>query len=323
MPPSPDPMDLVLFASIVNAGGFSEAARKLGLPKSTLSRRIQELETRLGEKVLQRTTRRLVLTEMGLRILGSAEQIGHEMERVADVIERRRTRPSGRLRVSAPADLAAISLAPMFAAFTRDFPEVQLDLDMSPRYVDMIGESFDLAIRVGEAEAQQHLTTRHLIDLEIGLYAAPAYLATPVMSPDDLPHRDMLMLMSDGSPVPWVMNRGGEVLTIDAKSRRITANSYYVLRRLALLGAGISSLPEIFAADHRRSGALIRVLPDWTLRPASVRAVFPSRRLMPQKTRAFLDMLLVFLKQSHLHQAADTGEDVYASMPPVPPAQLP
>ena len=93
MPPSPDPMDLVLFASIVNAGGFSEAARKLGLPKSTLSRRIQELETRLGEKVLQRTTRRLVLTEMGLRILGSAEQIGHEMERVADVIERRRTRP--------------------------------------------------------------------------------------------------------------------------------------------------------------------------------------------------------------------------------------
>ena len=260
---------------------------------------------------------------MGLRILGSAEQIGHEKERVADVIERRRSRPSGRLRVSAPADLAAISLAPMFAAFTRDCPEVQLDLDMSPRYVDVIGESFDLAIRVGEAEAQQNLTTRHLVDLEIGLYAAPAYLETPVRTPDDLPQRDMLMLMSDGSPVPWVMNRGGEVLTIDAKSRRITANSYDVLRRLALLGAGISSLPDVFAVDHLRSGALVRVLPEWALRPASVRAVFPSRRLMPQKNRAFLDMLLVFLKQSHLHQAADTGEDVYASIPPAPPAQLP
>jgi DNA-binding transcriptional LysR family regulator len=266
--------------------------------KSTLSRRIGELEQRLGEKVLQRTTRRVVLTEMGQRILGAAEQIAHEAARVADVAEHRQATPSGRLRVSVPADLAEIVLAPMLAAFAGNWPEVQLDLDMSPRYVDVIAEGFDFVIRVGDGETAQQLTTRHLTSLDLGVYAAPGYLnrrGRPAHA-QDLPGHDLLALTSAGAPVPWVLDRRGEALTIDMAGRRLGANSYDMLRRMVLLEAGIAVLPERFAGSLPDRGALVRVLPDWRLRPVMVRAVFPSRRLMPQKTRVFLDALLQHLK---------------------------
>lgn len=298
MPLPPDPTDLMFFALVVNAGGFSEAAKQTGIPKSTLSRRIGELEARLGEKVLQRTTRRIVLTEMGQRILGAAEQIAHEAERVAQVADHRQLTPSGRLRVSAPADLAGIVLAPMLAAFAAAWPEVQLDLDLSPRYVDVIAESFDLAIRVGEGDTAQQLTARHLTNLDLGVYAAPAYLArrgTPEAA-QDLPGFDLLALNSAGAALPWGLDRQGQGLTIDMAGRRLGANSYDMLRRLVLMGAGIAVLPVAFAEAPVQQGALVRLLPDWALRPVTVRAVFPSRRLMPQKTRVFLDALLHHLR---------------------------
>lgn len=294
----PDPTDLMLFALVVNSGGFSEAAKQSGIAKSTLSRRISELEARLGEKVLQRTTRRVVLTEMGQRILGAAEQIAHEAERVAEVAEHRQLTPSGRLRVSAPADLAGIVLAPMLTAFAAAWPAVQLDLDLSPRYVDVIAESFDLAIRVGEGDTSQHLTARHLASLDLGIFAAPGYLqrcGTP-QDAADLPGFDLLALASAGAPLPWVLDRQGQGLTIGMTGRRLAANSYDMLRRLAVMGAGISVLPVLFAEEPLRHGALQRLLPEWTLRPVTVRAVFPSRRLMPQKTRVFLDALLHHLR---------------------------
>lgn len=298
MPAPPDPTDLMFFALVVNAGGFSEAAKQTGIPKSTLSRRIGELEARLGEKVLQRTTRRIVLTEMGQRILGAAEQIAHEAERVAEVAEHRQLTPSGRLRVSAPADLAGIVLGPMLAAFAAAWPEVRLDLDLSPRYVDVIAESFDLAIRVGDGDTSQQLTTRHLTNLDLGIYAAPAYLdrrGTPAGA-QDLAGFDLLALISAGAAQPWALDRQGQGLTIDMAGRRLGANSYDMLRQLVLMGAGIAVLPVLFAEDPVRQGALVRLLPDWALRPVTVRAVFPSRRLMPQKTRVFLDALLYHLR---------------------------
>lgn len=298
MPAPPDPTDLMLFALVVTAGGFSEATKHSGIPKSTLSRRIGALEARLGEKVLQRTTRRIVLTEMGQRILGAAEQIAHEAERVAEVAEHRQLTPSGRLRVSAPADLAGIVLGPMLAAFATAWPEVQLDLDLSPRYVDVIAESFDLAVRVGEGDTSQQLTTRHLTNLDLGIYAAPGYLdrcGQPSRA-QDLAEFHLLALTSAGAAQPWVLDRQGQGITIDMAGRRMGANSYDMLRRLALMGAGIAVLPVLFAQEPEHQGALVRLLPHWALRPVTVRAVFPSRRLMPQKTRVFLDALLHHLR---------------------------
>lgn len=300
MATSPDPSDLVIFARVVNTGSFAAAARQLGLPRSTVSRRIAVLEGMLGERVLQRTTRRVVLTEMGQRILVPAEQIAQEIDGVLAIAEHRQATPSGHLKVSVPADLAGLSLAPMLAAFTMAYPEVQLELDLSPRYVDVIAESFDLAIRVDGATQDQRLTTRHLIDLGIGIYAAPSYLrrmGTPA-DPHALARHDMLVLLGGRTPLPWKLEKGGEIVSTDVKPRRVAANSYEVLFRLALLGGGISAMPDLFAAPHVATGELVRVLPDWTMRAATVRAVFPSRQLMPRKTRAFLDAMLSFLKPS-------------------------
>lgn len=299
---SPDPFDLVIFARVVEAGSFSLAAERLKLPKSTVSRRISSLEAELGERLLQRTTRRIVLTEMGQRILTSAEQIAHEVETVAILAEDSQVSPSGRLRISMPGDLAAITFAPMFATFAAAHSAVQIELDLSPDYVDVLARGYDLAIRIGGETRDMHLTARHLYDVGIGLYAAPSYVADHGFppSPAALDGHSILALHSSGAIVPWRLEKEGEVIVVDLGGRRAAANSYDLLLRLAATGAGISALPDIFASPSMAEGRLVRILPEWRLPPATMRAVFPSRKLMPRKTRAFLDAVLDFLKPKPL-----------------------
>jgi DNA-binding transcriptional LysR family regulator len=305
MPTTPDPFDLMIFARVAETGSFSAAAERLGLPKSTVSRRITVLEAQLGERLLQRSTRRNFLTEMGQRILIPAEQIIHEVDAVMAVAEHRQVTPSGRLRVSVPGDLAAISLAPMLAEFSKAYSEIQLELDLSPRYVDVIADGFDLAIRIGGEAQDLRLTTRHLVDLGIGLYASPQYRdrAGQPDAPEALAEHDVLVLLADGVPVNWVLNKDAQSVPADMSGRRVCANSYELLFRLARSGAGITAMPDLFARPYLASGELVRILPAWSLAPAMVRAVFPSRQLMPRKTRVFLDALLGHLKPRPLRTA--------------------
>ena len=298
MSTAPDPFDLMIFARVAETGSFSAAAERLGLPKSTVSRRISVLESQLGERLLQRTTRRNFLTEMGQRVLIPAEQIIHEVDAVMAVAEHRQVTPSGRLRVSVPGDLAAISLAPMLAEFSKAYSEIQLELDLSPRYVDVIGDGFDLAIRIGGETQDVQLTTRHLVDMGIGLYTSPHYAkqASVPDTPEALAQHQMLVLLADGLPVNWLLNKDALSVPVDMSGRRVSANSYDLLFRLARSGAGITAMPDLFAQPYLAAGELIRVLPEWRLSPAMVRAVFPSRQLMPRKTRVFIDALLSFLK---------------------------
>ncbi len=294
----PDPFDLMIFARVAETGSFSAAAEKLGLPKSTVSRRLSALEAQLGERLVHRTTRRTVLTEMGQRILNPAEQIIHEVETVMAVADDRQVTPSGRLRISVPGDFASITLTPMLARFAATHPAVQVEIDLSPGYVDVFADGFDLAIRIGGATEDAQLTTRHLVDIGIGLYAAPSYItvAGEPEVPDAIARFDALVLLSGGDIVSWRLERDGQVISPDISGRRVSANSYELLLRLARAGAGIAALPEPFAQPYVANGELARVLPAWRLPPAMVRAVFPSRKLMPRKTRAFLDALLRFLK---------------------------
>lgn len=305
MPTAPDPFDLMIFARVAETGSFSAAAERLGLPKSTVSRRISVLESQLGERLLQRTTRRNFLTEMGQRILIPAEQIIHEVDAVMAVAEHRQVTPSGRLRVSVPGDLAAIALAPMLADFSRAYSEIQLELDLSPRYVDVIADGFDLAIRIGGETQDLQLTTRHLVNLGIGLYASPLYTdrTGEPDTPEALGRHDVLVLHADGIPVTWVLNRDALSVPVDMSARRVSANSYELLFRLARSGAGITAMPDLFARPYLASGELVRILPEWRLPPAMVRAVFPSRQLMPRKTRVFIDALLSHLKPRPLRSA--------------------
>lgn len=288
-----DANDLLFFARIAETGSFSRAAEALGLPKSTLSRRITALETRLGERLLLRTTRRLTLTEFGQQLLDHARQMAAEVEAVQALAESRQARPSGRLRVSMPSDFANLLLPEMLAAFMSLHPAVTLELDLSPRRVDLLGENFDLAIRIGDLPDDTLLAARRLADFQTGLYAAPAYLAEhgrPRVPADLADHRGLLLLARSGETSPWMLTRGEEHWR-GLPPAVLSANSPETLIRLAIAGAGITAVPSYFASPSVRDGQLQRLLGDWSSPPHTAWAVFPGRRLMPAKTRAFLDML--------------------------------
>ncbi len=292
-----DANDLLIFARVAEAGSFTRAAERLELPKSTVSRRIGQLEERLGERLLQRTTRRLNLTEFGHSLLEHARQVAAEVDAVAALAEHRQARPSGRLRVSMPSDFANLLLVDMLAAFVALHPAVTLELDLSPRRVDLLGENFDLALRMGDLPDDANLAARRIATYPSGLYASPAYLAArgaPAV-PEALAGHDCLHLLGrNGEPAPWCLRHGEHEWTGTPPGRSI-ANSPELLIRLARAGAGIVAVPEYFAQPHVRRDELRRVLPEWNLPSATAWAVFPGRRLMPTKTRAFLDMLATAL----------------------------
>jgi DNA-binding transcriptional LysR family regulator len=285
--------DLLLFARVAEAGSFSRAAERVGLPKSTVSRRIAALEDRLGERLMIRTTRRLALTDFGLQLLEHARQVAAEVDAVKALSEHRRARPSGRLRVSMPSDFATLLLTEMLAAFVALHPEVSLELDLSPRRVDLLGEGFDLAVRMGDLPDDGLLAARRLAVFPAGLYAAPAYLAErgEPATPDDLVRHDALCLLSRGGERGgWTLRRGADRWE-GIPPGRVGANSPELLIGLARAGAGIAAVPDTFAAPAVRASLLRRVLPDWRLPAHPAWAVFPGRRLMPAKTRAFIEML--------------------------------
>ncbi len=297
MTPSPnlDPNDLVVFAQVAEEGSFSRAAEKLSLPKSTVSRRLAALENQLGERLLLRTTRRQSLTEFGHLLLEHARQVVAELDAVAALRERRQAAPSGRLRVSMPGDLATLFLADSLAAFVAMYPDITLELDLSARRVDLLGEGFDLAVRMGELASDNLLAARRLSVMSAGLYASPDYLAqhgAPAIPDDLMNHQALHLLSRDGEPRPWQLTRD------DARWQavvpgRVAANSPDVLLRLAVAHAGIAGLPDYFTTPEVRRGTLRRVLADWCVPGSAASAVFPGRKLMPPKTRVFIDMLMV------------------------------
>lgn len=295
-----EPNDLLLFARVVEAGSFSRAAERVGLPKSTVSRRISELEKRLGERVLQRTTRKLALTEFGQNVLDHARQVVTEVEGTLALALHRQALPSGKLRVSMAGDMANLALAGMLACFVKAHPAIALEIDLSPRRVDLIGENYDLAIRMGELAEDSQLAARRVALFTIGLYAAPSYLRShgEPQTPEALVQMHGLMILSRaGDPMPWTMKRESDGDTWHGMpNQRTLANSPDLLTRFARDGAGIAAVADFYVETLVRSGELQRVLPAWCLKPTPAWAVFPGRRLMPTKTRVFIDALVAALK---------------------------
>ncbi|MEC5161136.1 MULTISPECIES: LysR family transcriptional regulator [unclassified Janthinobacterium] len=288
-----DPSDLLLFARIVECGSFSRAAERVGLPKSTVSRRIALLEARLGERLLQRTTRKLVLTEFGASLLEHARKVAEETEAAAALVQHRQLAPSGRLRMSMPADVANLTMGQLLAAFIKRYPDISLELDLSPRRVDLLAENFDLAIRMGDLPDDASLAARRVGFSTLALYAAPAYTSLRGLpeQPDDLFQHDLLSLPPTVNGLSrWTLLRGKTRWTRDLPTR-LLANSPELLVRMACTGIGIAASTERFAAPYLASGELVRVLPEWSFPTVTGWVVFPGRRLMPAKTRVFLDMM--------------------------------
>jgi DNA-binding transcriptional LysR family regulator len=288
-----EPNDLLLFARIVDSGSFSLAAQRVNLPKSTVSRRISLLEAKLGERLLLRTTRKLTLTEFGASLLEHARKVVEEVEAAGALVQHRQQAPSGRLRISMPADFANLGMHAVLTRFMDMYPAITLELDLSPRRVDLVAENFDIAIRMGELPDDSSLNARQVALERMRLYAAPSYIARrglPEM-PDDLLKHDLLCLLQrTGGAAPWVLTRG-KVRWERELPARMTANSPDLLARIACSGAGIAASSAGFAESYVAKGELVRVLPGWDLPLVTGWAVFPGRRLMPAKTRAFLDLM--------------------------------
>lgn len=289
-----EPNDLLLFARVVDEGSFSRAAERLGLPKSTISRRVAALETELGERLLLRTTRKLTVTDFGHAVLEHARHVVEDVAAAASLAQNRQVEPSGRLRVSMPGDMANLVLAPLLASFVLEYPAITVEVDLSARFVDLVGENFDVAIRMGDLRDDASLAARRVAVFTGSLYAAPAYLArrgTP-SEPEALIEHDALHILArTGDAMPWVLNRG-EQRWQGIPPARATANSPELLMRMALKGAGITVMNDHFALPYLQRGELVQVLPDWRLPAVTAWAVFPGRRLMPARTRVFIDALV-------------------------------
>ncbi len=288
-----EPNDLMLFARVADEGSFSRAAERVGLPKSTVSRRIAGLEAQLGERLLLRTTRKLTITDFGHSVLEHAHQVAAEVEAASALAQHRQAEPSGRLRVSMPADFATVVLGRLLGEFIARYPAISLELDLTPRRVDLIGENFDLALRMGSLPDDASLAARQVAVFSIGLYASPDYLKRRGVpsEPEALMEHDALrLLLRNGEPAAWILKRG-EARWDGIPPGRATANSPELLIRLARSGVGIAAVNDHFAAPYVASGELMPVLEDWTLPSATAWAVFPGRRLMPARTRVFLDAI--------------------------------
>lgn len=290
--------DLLLFAAIVEAGSFVRAAEKLQLPKATLSRRLNALENSLGERLLTRSTRKLQLTDFGQTILVHARQIAEEVEASSSLAQSRQANPSGRLRVSMPADLASQLLTPMLTQFVQQFPAVELQLDLSPRRVDLIAENYDLVLRAGQLHDEGALVARSIWRYTPALYASPGYLTRsgiPQTPADLAQHARLCLLTREQGAENWILQSKGNQETVSG-SAALAINSPEMLTRLATAHLGIVASSRIFAMPYEERGELVRVLPDWHLPVVTIWAVYPERKLLPTKTRAFLDLLEGWLR---------------------------
>jgi len=283
--------DYILFATIVEHESLVRASEHLSMPKATVSRRLTNLEEALGQKLLLRTTRRLTLTDFGQEFLDHCRRVTEEVNSTQDFVQSQQAQPRGRLRVSMPDDYAKQHLSRAIATFIETYPEIQLDIDLTSRRVDLVGERFDLAIRMGSLDDDSTLVARKIDEQGFGLYASPIYLALhpAPKHPDDLAHHNAVRLLSTrGSAMPWQLIRG-KATWEGVPPGRLALNSPGMIQQVLLDGAGIGALPNGFVLEDLRLKRLVRVLPDWCLPSVPAWAVMPMRRYLPAKTRIFLD----------------------------------
>ena len=293
--------DLILFAAIAEQGSLVRAANYLCIPKATVSRRLANLETRIRQKLLVRTTRRLALTEFGREFLEHCQRVAEETAAARDFVNSQQAQPRGHLRVSMPSDYGQqLPLSHAIATFIEQYPEIQLELDFSARRVDLIGEHYDLAIRMGRLESDSTLVVRKIGEQHFGLYASPIYLAlhsSPALPGDLMQHEAVRLQSASGKPIPWQLARGKQAWE-GTPAGRLTVNSLGMIQQLLLDGVGIGALPESFVREDVRAGRLVRILPEWGFPVVPAWAVMPTRRYLPAKTRAFLAHLESFMDRA-------------------------
>lgn len=286
-----DMNEVLIFARVVEAGSFTAAGRALGLPKSTVSRKVAALEERLGARLLERTTRRLRLTEAGSVLFERARRISVALDEAEAAVGELQSEPKGTIRLTAPVDMGHTWLGPIIARFLAAYPDVHVDIELTGRVVDLLAEGFDVAIRAGKL-ADSSLVARRLGRTRIGLFASPDYLSWRGVPehPNDLAEHAFVLFRGSRFEETLNLQRGAEQLEIHVQGRA-SANDFTMLRGLCAAGAGIGQLPDVVGALEVEAGRLVPVLPDWCTGEGQVAAVYPSSRHLSTTVRAFLDHL--------------------------------
>jgi DNA-binding transcriptional LysR family regulator len=281
--------EMLVFARVVQAGSFTAAAAALGMPKSTVSRKVSDLEERLQSRLLQRTTRKLSLTDVGRTYYDYCARIVGEIEDAERAVSTLQETPRGLLRVTAPINVAF--LGPIVSDYLKRYPEVRLDLFCTGRAVDLIEERFDLGIRAG-ALADSTLIARRLGSAKWLLVATPGYLKRRgrPRSPDDLSKHDCLLFGAGPDSGGLCLENGDRSVQV-ALSPRLTVTDIDVVYAVATAGLGIAVLPAFRCVEDLGARRLARVLADWNVPSIPVHVVYPSTRHISPKVKSFIDHL--------------------------------
>lgn len=281
--------EVLVFTRVVQAGSFTAAGRMLGMPKSSVSKKVSDLENRIGARLLQRTTRKLGLTDAGRIFFERCERIVSELEEAEQAVHQLQASPRGLLRVTAP--LSFGMLGPMIGAFLEAHPDVQLELTCTDRLVDLVEEGFDVAIRAGRLE-DSSLVARRLGTMKRVLVASPGYLrrrGTP-RTVEELAQHDCLAFGAGTSQAVWTLQSGDARHDV-RPSARLTVNDYELMLEVALAGQGIALMPEPICGRSIRERKLRQVLPKWGTPPTPIHAVYPTARHLSPKVVAFVKVL--------------------------------
>ena len=284
--------DVALFVQVVRAGSFAAAARRLGIPANTASRRIQQLEQQVGLRLMQRSTRKLTLTDAGATFYARCADQVEALAEAAQELSEGTQEPSGRVRVAATADFFNVFRMELIAEFLADHPKVRLEFVLSDARADLIEEGIDVAIRSGKV-LEPTLVARRIGTGRATLVASPAYLAAHGMpeSVEALASHDCVTLPQPSGHAVWRLDGPGGEVEVQVAGR-FSANTAHALLKAALAGLGIALLPAPVTAPHVRAGELIEILPEHGVNGRDAYLVYLSRRQLPRAVSAFIEFMV-------------------------------
>lgn len=288
--------DMRIFAAAVESRSFTAAADKLGLSKQFVSRRVSDLEERLGTRLMLRTTRRLSVTELGQAYFDRCQKIIEDVDEAEAMVNRGLGKPRGRIKISAPMSFGTLHLGPALADFLSEMQDIQLDVVLNDRVVDIVGEGFDMGLRIGQLQ-DSTLLAKRLADVNMLLVASPQYLAAapPLDSPDELPAHSCL-LYGHSPGVDWSYRNQGTVCKIGVKGR-LLANNGDITLSSALRHQGIARLPDFMVCKHIEAGELVEVLGEYRLSGGGLYAVYAQHRQSSLAVQALIQYLAKFFRR--------------------------
>lgn len=285
--------EMEAFATVVDQGGFTDAARKMGISKSAVSKHVSSLEARLGARLLNRTTRRVSPTEIGLAYYDRARRVLNDAGEADALVTSMQSAPSGLLRISVATDFGVNHLSPVLGEFLQEFPDITVNMVLNNRYVELISEGFDMAIRIGELE-DSTLRARKLTETTRRMIGSPEYFKKyghPTKI-DDLNEHKLLHYSNQANSAVWKLTApSGEKRQVRTAGW-LTVNDGQSLLNAAISGLGIAYLPSFLYAEAKQQGLVEEAIPELPVETQGIYAVYPPGRFTQPKVRAFIDFLV-------------------------------